>query len=135
MLTCAQFQIDPLTFHATLTDFGLSRIMSGTMVCSTRTMMAGTPGFQSPEQLQAKNIGLPTDVYAFGCVMIVIFSEQSIWPELTPFQIMVKVTVDKDKPSALKVGNKEIKELCESCTDATRPSIEQVLQTLQFISL
>ena len=59
MLTCAQFQIDPLTFHATLTDFGLSRIMSGTMVCSTRTMMAGTPGFQSPEQLQAKNIGLP----------------------------------------------------------------------------
>jgi serine/threonine protein kinase len=30
-------------------------------------MMAGTPGFQSPEQLRAEEVGIASDVYAFGC--------------------------------------------------------------------
>ena len=55
-------------------------------------MMAGTPGFQPPEQLKAEKIGPACDVFAFGCVMIVLFGERVLWPGLTPFQIMHKLT-------------------------------------------
>ena len=93
-------------------------------------MMAGTPDFQSPEQLRAVNIGLPTDVYAFGCVLIVLFTEKTLWPGLTSFQIMLKVTVEEEKPSTLGIGNEAIKELCISCMEIKRPCINSVLQSL-----
>ena len=65
----------------------------------TRTMLTGTPGFQSPEQLQVSSIGIECDVYAIGAVMVVMFTEKPLWPSLTPFQIMHKVTIEKEKPS------------------------------------
>lgn len=77
-------------------------------------MLAGTPGFQPPEQLRAENIGPECDVYAFGCVVIVLFGERVLWFQLNPYQIMLKVTVDMAKPdtSDLRPG---IKELCDAC--------------------
>ena len=41
--------------HATLTDFGLAKAMGATTVLGTRTMMAGSPGYQAPEQLRAES--------------------------------------------------------------------------------
>ena len=117
--------------HATLTDFGLSRVMSGTVIMSTRTMMAGTPGFQSREQLCAQNVGLPSDIYALGCLMTVLFSGQPLWPGLTPYQIMVKVTVENEKPSTHGVPA-HIKATCAKCMldDTDRPTAAAVLQLL-----
>lgn len=63
-------QVDSLTMHATLTDFGLAKAMSAV---GTRTMLAGSPGYQAPEQLRAESLGPHCDIYAFGCVMIVLF--------------------------------------------------------------
>ncbi len=47
--------------------------MTGSTVIGTKTMMAGSPGYQAPEQLRAQSIGPHCDCYAFGCVIIVIF--------------------------------------------------------------
>ena len=44
------------SMHATLTDFGLSRRMSCSTIVGTTTM-AGSPGFQAPEQLSAQSVG------------------------------------------------------------------------------
>jgi len=41
-------------------------------------MLAGTPGFQSPEQLKAESIGPPSDIYAFSGVLSVLFGEQPL---------------------------------------------------------
>ncbi len=62
--------MDSFTIKATLTDFGLSRVMSGSAVISTKTMLAGMPGYQAPEQLRAESVGVHSDVYAFGCVLL-----------------------------------------------------------------
>ena len=71
------------------TSFWLSKVMTETVAkAGTRTMLAGTPGFQPPEQLQASALGIECDVYAVGAVLVVMFSEQPLWPSLTPFQIM-----------------------------------------------
>lgn len=55
-------QIDDLTLHVTLTDFGLSKVLTDTAQMGTRTMLAGSPGFQSPEQLKASGVGIFCDV-------------------------------------------------------------------------
>ena len=49
-----------------LADFGLAKVLteSGTTTSSTR--MAGTPGFQAPEQLQGGKLSPKCDVYALG---------------------------------------------------------------------
>ena len=123
-----------MTLHATLTDFGLSHAMVNTLSIGTRTAMAGSPGFQSPEQLQAikKDIGPPADVFAVGCVIVTLFQEAPLWPGLTPFQIMCKVTVQKEKPNMSDMPS-ELSEICKKCLQyevTSRPSIIEVQKEL-----
>ncbi len=55
-----------------LGDFGLTRILTGTV--STRTSTnGGTLGFQSPEVLQSGCVTKSCDIYAVGCVFIELF--------------------------------------------------------------
>ena len=63
-----------------LTDFGLARIMSQTNSIGKRTMLAGSPGFQPPEQLRSEFVGQECDVYAFGGVTTVTLTEKVLWP-------------------------------------------------------
>ena len=58
-------------FTQTLTDFGLAKLMSNTSQAGTRTMLAGSPGYQSPEQLKVEKIGIHCDIYAVGGVILV----------------------------------------------------------------
>lgn len=123
-----------MTLDATLTDFGLSHTMANTSAIGTKTAMAGSPGFQIPEQLQAlkKDIAPPSDVYAFGCVLITLFRGLPLWPELTPYQIMCKVTVQKEKPCMAGLPE-ELKSLSTKCLDnfiTGRPHIIEVQKEL-----
>ena len=63
-----------------------------------KTMLAGSPGFQSPQQLKGESIGTPTDVYiCLGSCGFVAFGETQVWPDLsinfTKILIMFQVTV------------------------------------------
>ena len=124
-------KIDETTLHMTLTDFGLSQVMSGTMAIGTKTMMAETPGFQSPEQLKAQNIGPGCDVYTFGCVVVILFTERVLWPGLTPYQIMVKITVENEKPDTNDL-TPNVYKLCGECVSdiSNRPLIMTIHQEL-----
>ena len=123
--------MDTATLHAVLTDFGLARIMSQTTSIGTRTMMAGSPGFQPPEQLRSESIGPHCDVYAFGGVMVITMTEKVLWPGLNAFQIMQKVTVENQKPSTDGVAG-DIKAVCNVCfcDVKERPMITVVLKLL-----
>ena len=117
-----------------LGDFGLSQIMSGTHIIGTKTMLAGSPGYQSPEQLRNESTGISSDVYALGAVILVLFGESPVWPGLAPFQIMYKVAVCKDAPQTSHLPPK-VKELCDSCfvDVSSRPSANLIL--LRVLSL
>lgn len=114
-----------------LGDFGLSQIMSGTNVIGTRTMLAGSPGFQSPEQLKNDSIGLPTDVYALGAVLLVLYGETPVWPNLAVYQIMYKVAVDKTKPTTAHLPP-IVKDICNECFNdlPLRPTANIVLKMI-----
>ena len=40
-------------------DFGICQMMSVTNIIGTKTMLAGSPGFQSPEQVRNETVGPP----------------------------------------------------------------------------
>jgi len=63
-----------------LADFGLGHAITNTQGAGTDTMMAGTPGFQAPEQLKGEGIGIKCDVYALGEVM----TDRVVW-KTNPF--------------------------------------------------
>ena len=105
--------------------------MSETNVVGTKTMLAGSPGFQPPEQLRNESLGLPSDVYALGAVLLVLFGETPVWPALSPFQIMYKVAVCNQRP---ETGHllPQIQDLCDTCFAevSLRPSANLVLQAI-----
>ena len=60
-------------------------MMWGTnIVGGTKTMLAGSPGYQAPEQLQNKGLGLPSDIYALGAVLLVLFGERQVFSFTIP---------------------------------------------------
>ena len=114
---CEFFNVDAfrliLQHFSVLTDFGLARIMSQTNSIGTRTMLAGSPGFQPPEQLRSEFIGPACDVYAFGGVTTITLTEKVLWPGLNAFQIMQKITLEGQKPATNGMLPK-IKDMCFS---------------------
>lgn len=66
-----------MTLHATLTDLCLSHAMLNTSFIEIKTAIAGSPVYQSPEQLKALKIeiGPQTDAFAFGCVILTLYCE------------------------------------------------------------
>lgn len=123
--------MDSWTLHTVLTDFGLARLISQTSSMGTKTMLAGSPGFQSPEQLRTETIGPSSDVYAFGCVMVVTFKETPLWLGLNCYQIMQKVT-NNEKPNTCGIPT-ELENICCRCFNAmpSRPSMAVILKELQ----
>ncbi len=53
--------------HATLTDFGIARAMSGTHLTQTGTII-GTPEYMAPEQIRGSEVDHRVDIYALGIV-------------------------------------------------------------------
>ena len=94
-------------------------------------MMAGTPGYQPPEQLRNEQAGLSSDIYALGAVLLVLFTGKQVWPGLSPFQIMYKVAVCNEKPQTVYLSP-PVKDVCQACFDelSLRPSASGVLQSL-----
>lgn len=126
-------QVDRLTHHTILTDFGLARLMSQTSSIGTKTMLAGSPGYQSPEQLRSESLGISADVYAFGGVMVVVLKECPLWPGMNFFQIMNKVT-NGQTPNTDGIVD-TIAVVCNQCFRdvESRPRISVILGKLQEI--
>ena len=121
-----------MKLHTVLTDFGLARFIGHTASLGTRTMLAGSPGYQSPEQLRAESTGPPSDVYAFGGVCFVTIAKIPLWPGLGIFQIIQKVTNNEKPNTDLLLGLGRVKQICDECfyVISVRPTSADVLHDL-----
>ena len=65
------------------------------------------------------------------CCYIVMFGETQVWPGLTPFQIMYRVTVRKEKPETAHLPL-YMQKICQSCSEeiSLKPPSNVVLQRL-----
>ena len=79
-------------------------------------------------------LGPHCDVYAFGCVMVVTIQERMLWPNLTPYQIVAKVTFNNELPDISDFTG-DMKSVCNKCVLSmeSRPNITSVLQDLMII--
>ena len=96
-----------------LADFGLGKLVTSLHGAGRTTMSAGSPAFQPPEQLKGEMVGTGSDIYALGCVIVELFSEKRIWPNLSPHTVIFKV-VSGEYPSTadLPKAVRDITMLC-----------------------
>ena len=131
-------QVEEISSHVYLADFGLARILTESGIVSTQTCKsAGTPGFQSKEVLKAECITAASDVYSMGCVLIELFAGRRVWSNLIPCQIMCKVVVDSGSPPTDNIQPQEIQDLCTRCVSSDpslRPSAGMMLHSLICIA-
>ncbi len=62
-----------------LTDFGIARLIDGTRLTATGTMV-GTAAYLSPEQARGANIGPASDIYSFGLVLLECVKREIEYP-------------------------------------------------------
>ena len=63
--------------------------------------------------------------------MIVLFQERPLWPGLNPYQILCKVSINKELPDMSDLKG-EIRSVCACCVSAkeSRPVVGNVLKEL-----
>jgi serine/threonine protein kinase len=70
-----------------------------TTVTGTFTLGAiGTPAWASPEQLNGKHAGEPSDVWSFGVVMWEVMTRQVPWVGCTPMEQLMGIMSGKRLP-------------------------------------
>jgi hypothetical protein len=58
-----------------VTDFGIAKVLGGSRTLATRAgEVLGTPAYMAPEQAQAKELSVATDVYATGTMLYELLS-------------------------------------------------------------
>lgn len=69
--------------HVVLLDFGIAMLLDSpeASLRPTRTQMAFTPAYASPEQLQGEALGVPTDVHALGILLFELLAGRPAYPE------------------------------------------------------
>jgi serine/threonine-protein kinase len=83
--------------HATLTDFGLVRAMSGSRLTEVGSAL-GTLDYMPPEQLTGEEIDWRSDVYSLGVVVFESLTGQMPFSADTPYTLMRKVMYEPPPP-------------------------------------
>ncbi|HVO44619.1 MAG TPA: protein kinase, partial [Aggregatilineales bacterium] len=73
--------------NAFLTDFGIAKILSATVMTRTGTAM-GTPAYMSPEQWQGQSLDARSDIYALGIMLYEMLTGRLPFNADTPFSLM-----------------------------------------------
>ncbi|OCB87579.1 kinase-like protein [Sanghuangporus baumii] len=135
-----------------ITDFGLARVVDsqGTSI-ATSFKGRGTLRWQAPELLNASRFGqdmnkltTKTDVYAFSCVCLEIFTGKVPFSELRDGAVIMEVAVHDRRPawpgsSAVIKGLTDfvwaIMNICWKTKPADRPEIPFVVSSLESAGL
>ncbi|GAX78385.1 hypothetical protein CEUSTIGMA_g5827.t1 [Chlamydomonas eustigma] len=130
-----------MTIHGTavLTDFGISKVVSGTIGMVQQTQMAGTMNYMAPEQMEeGTNVGPAADVWAFGCTLIHMITGVPPLSTLNMMQIIRKVSVMQqipDIPADIPSSMARLLLSCFAHSPYDRPSVGQLAEEMLAVSV
>ncbi|DBB01412.1 TPA: hypothetical protein ACH3X1_000077 [Trebouxia sp. C0004] len=82
-----------------VTDFNLSRMVkAGSSNASVTSMLANNPRWLAPEVVSKHDYSKAADVYSFGIILWEMMTWRLPWEDLNPFQIMLVLTQQHDRP-------------------------------------
>lgn len=125
--------------NAYLMDFGIAKIMQGTQMTATGTMM-GTPAYMAPEQWKAEAIDQRADIYSLGIILYELLTGDVPFHAETPHQLMF-AHLEKEMPRAslkvpglssaiddvvLKATSKKPEERYQKALDLTKELLEAI---------
>lgn len=76
--------------RAQLMDFGLAKMVEGSVQITASGVGVGTPAYMAPEQGQGKTVGRRTDVYSLGIVFYEMLTGQVPFDAETPMAVVLK---------------------------------------------
>ncbi len=76
--------------HCLLTDFGLARMLEGSVNLTASGAILGTPAYMSPEQGQGQPLDARSDLYSLGVVLYELAVGRKPYNAETPMAVMIK---------------------------------------------
>ncbi|WP_440694599.1 serine/threonine-protein kinase [Clavibacter nebraskensis] len=115
---------------AKLTDFGIARLVDGTRLTSTGSII-GTVSYLSPEQALGEQVGAPTDVYALGLVLLECLTGRRTFPGTAAESTMARVVRDPEIPARLGTAWVDLLSRMTRRDPASRPTAREVAAELR----
>ncbi len=115
---------------AKLTDFGIARLVDGTRLTSTGSII-GTVSYLSPEQALGEEVGARTDVYALGLVLLECLTGRRTFLGTAAESTMARVVRDPEIPARLGASWVDLLSRMTRRDPATRPTAREVAAELR----
>jgi hypothetical protein len=114
-----------------LIDFGIARAMDATAASATGTgVVVGSPGYMSPEQVLARPIGPPSDIFALGAVLAYATTGRGPFRGDSAAVLLYKVAHEEPELDGMPAALREVAEACLAKDPAARPSPAEVARRL-----
>lgn len=121
-----------------LMDFGIARLsnVEGATRLTRSGMIMGTPTYMAPEQIEGGEVGVATDIYAFGVLLYEMLSGHAPFTAPTPGAVLIK-HLTETAPPLRKLRNdipasieKVVKQALEKKPGGRQRSMDEVVELL-----
>ncbi|MDQ3403985.1 MAG: serine/threonine protein kinase [Actinomycetota bacterium] len=110
-------------------DFGISKALEGAGLTATG-MLVGTPGYLSPEQIEGREVGPSSDVFAFGAVVVFASSGRNPFGEGDTAALLYRAVHTKPDLRNVPHDLREVVSRCLERTPSARPTAPELVTTL-----
>lgn len=121
------------TIHAKLADFGIARLVDGSRLTATGTLL-GTANYLSPEQALGSAIGPSSDVYSLGLVLLECLTAERSYPGTAVESAMARLQRQPVIPDSLGTGWADVLERMTRREPDERPSAEAAAEMLRGLA-
>jgi serine/threonine protein kinase len=110
---------------ATLTDFGIARLIDGTRMTMTG-FTVGTANYLSPEQLTGGEVGPATDIYSLGLVLLECLTGELAYPGHGVEAAMPRLQRPPEIPESVPEGWRRPLRAMTDLNPAARPAAAEI---------